>query len=228
MKISSNTLSLLQNFATINPNILVKKGNKLVTRNTVGSVLARAVVEEDFPTQFAIYDLNQVLGLLSVSKDSDIDFNGKSMTIKSAGGGEIEYFYADESIIKAPSDTLPKLTYNYKFTLTPTDISTIQKITSLVSATKLSIIGDGKNVILLLNDPKNKASNTFKKNLGTTDAKFNICLSASELKVASDTYDVQVANTVGKNGNPVIMLEFKSTTRDLLYYIAGDDASKVK
>ena len=65
MKISSKTLSLLQSFAQISSNLLVKQGNKLATRNVVNSIQARAIVEETFPRQFAIYDLNQLLSLIS-------------------------------------------------------------------------------------------------------------------------------------------------------------------
>jgi hypothetical protein len=45
MKISSKTLSLLQSFAQISSNLLVKPGKKLATRNAVNSIQARAVVD---------------------------------------------------------------------------------------------------------------------------------------------------------------------------------------
>ena len=80
MKISQKTLSLLQSFSQISPNLIVKAGNKLATRNSVNSIQARGSVEETFPTQFAIYDLNQLLSLISVSQNPDIEFSEKSLT----------------------------------------------------------------------------------------------------------------------------------------------------
>ena len=101
MKISNKTVSLLQSFAQISSNLLVKPGKKVATRNAVNSIQARAVVDETFPQQFAIYDLNQLLSLISVSQNPDIEFGDKSLAIRSENGGEIEYFYADESLVTA-------------------------------------------------------------------------------------------------------------------------------
>jgi hypothetical protein len=70
MKLSQNTINLFQSFSQISSNLLVKAGNKLATRNgPVNSIQARAVVEDTFPIQFAIYDLNQLLSLISISQD---------------------------------------------------------------------------------------------------------------------------------------------------------------
>ena len=88
MKISNKTLSLLQSFAQISSNLLVKPGKKLATRNAVNSIQARAVVEETFPKQFAIYDLNQLLSLISASQDPHLEFGDKSLIIRSENGGE--------------------------------------------------------------------------------------------------------------------------------------------
>lgn len=226
MKISQNTLSLLQNFASINSNLLVKEGNKLATRNAVNSVQARAVVDEEFPVQFAIYDLNQVLGLLSASQDPEIEFEENRMLIKSSNGGEIEYFYADASLITAPPADTPKMEVEYSFKLTSGDITSINKIGSLVSATTISVVGDGKAVTLLVNDPKNKSSNSFKKVLGTSQQKFDVKMSVDALKVVSDTYDVDIAQAIGKAGK-VLIFFLTSTTKKLNYLIAADATSKI-
>ena len=54
MQISSETLAILKNFASINSNILINSGNTLKTISPVKNVLAEAVVEENFPTSFGI------------------------------------------------------------------------------------------------------------------------------------------------------------------------------
>lgn len=227
MKISQGTISLLQSFASINSNLLVKPGNKLVTRNAVGSAQARAVVDEDFPVQFAVYDLNQLLGLLSVSSDPDIDFGERSMTIKSNNGGEIEYFYADASLITAPPDNDPNLETHFQFTLTNSDIQVIQKTAQIVSATMLSVVSEGSTVHLKINDPKNSTSNSYKKQLGSCDKNFNVKVSMESFRgVVPDTYDVHVAHAIGKAGK-VLVFYLSSTTRKLTYLIAADTTSKI-
>ena len=61
MKLSDKTHTILKNFAGINNSILVKQGNQLRTISVAKNILAEAEIEEDFPREFAIYDLNQFL-----------------------------------------------------------------------------------------------------------------------------------------------------------------------
>jgi hypothetical protein len=226
MKISGKTLSLLQSFAQISSNLLVKPGKKLATRNAVNSIQARAVVDETFPQQFAIYDLNQLLSLISVSQNPDIEFGDKSLTIRSENGGEIEYFYADESLITAPNENAPTLEDIYTFKMTGNDIQTIIKTASIVSATMLNIVSEKGKVTLSINDPKNSTSHSYKKPLGDADVSFNVKMAIDSFKVVPDEYNVRVANAVAKTGK-VLVFFFEATGSDLTYLIAADSSSKV-
>ena len=68
MKLSDNALAILKNFAGINNSILVKEGNKLRTISVAKNILAEAEIKEEFPRDFAIYDLNQFLNGLSCTR----------------------------------------------------------------------------------------------------------------------------------------------------------------
>ena len=61
MKLSEKTLTVLKNFAGINNSILVKQGTQLRTISVAKNILAEANIEEEFPRQFGVYDLNQFL-----------------------------------------------------------------------------------------------------------------------------------------------------------------------
>ena len=74
MKLSDNSLTILKNFAGINNSILVKQGNKLRTISVAKNILAEADITEEFPRNFAIYDLNQFLNGLSLHQDPELDF----------------------------------------------------------------------------------------------------------------------------------------------------------
>ena len=69
MKLSEKTLNILKNFSSINQSILVKQGNQLRTISVAKNILAEAEIKEDFPRDFAIYDLNQFLNGLSLHQD---------------------------------------------------------------------------------------------------------------------------------------------------------------
>ena len=63
MKLSEKTFNLLKNFSSINQSILFKEGNSLRTMSVMKNILAEVEIEEDFPKDFAIYDLVQFLNL---------------------------------------------------------------------------------------------------------------------------------------------------------------------
>ena len=56
MKLSSETLTVLQNFAKLNSGIQFKAGNKIKTISTGKNVLAEATLKDSFPQDFCVYD----------------------------------------------------------------------------------------------------------------------------------------------------------------------------
>ena len=61
VKLSKGTIDVLKNFSGINSQILVKKGSVLRTISAQKTIMAQATVEDEFPVDFAIYDLPQLL-----------------------------------------------------------------------------------------------------------------------------------------------------------------------
>ena len=82
MKISKKTIELLKNFANINPNLMIKQGNRLATITAHKNVMASVTVDESFPNDFGIYDLNEFLGAVSLFEDPDFAFSGTDVKIK--------------------------------------------------------------------------------------------------------------------------------------------------
>ena len=74
MKLSNHTTSVLKNFATINQNLVIKQGSEMTTMSAMKNIIARATVEETFPQEIAIYDLNEFLGALSLFTNPILDF----------------------------------------------------------------------------------------------------------------------------------------------------------
>ena len=66
MKLSTNTIQVLKNFASINQNLVINEGNEIKTMSAMKNIVAKAEVEETFPKQVAIYDLNEFLASLSL------------------------------------------------------------------------------------------------------------------------------------------------------------------
>ena len=74
MKISKDTLEILRNFGTINPNLVVDGGTGLKTMAEAKNILASATITEEFPVAFGVYDLNQFLAVHQLIPDVDLDF----------------------------------------------------------------------------------------------------------------------------------------------------------
>ena len=75
MRLSTETTSVLKNFSTINQNLVVKAGSNISTMSAMKNIVAKAEVKEDFPSNFAIYDLNEFLSALSLFNNVDLQFD---------------------------------------------------------------------------------------------------------------------------------------------------------
>ena len=49
MELKDETLSVLKNYASINPNIVIHQGNTIKTMTEARNVLSSATLSEDFP-----------------------------------------------------------------------------------------------------------------------------------------------------------------------------------
>ena len=97
--LSRDTLSILKNFSSINSNLLVKPGNKITTISPAKNIVCEAVVEENFATQFGIWDLSKLLGTISLFYDPEFSFGEKSMEIISETGAKVSYYYSEPRLL---------------------------------------------------------------------------------------------------------------------------------
>ena len=123
MKLSEQTVSLLKNFASVNQNLLFKTGNKLQTISAQKNILVNAEIPESFPSDFAIYDLNKLLGVMSLFQDPELEVGDKTMKI----GGKVNYMFADPTMI---------VTSSIDTTATVWDLNTMQSKTQIIAHDK--------------------------------------------------------------------------------------------
>ena len=222
MKISSQTLQVLKNYSSINPSISVKAGNVLCTISTNKNIFAKTSVAETFPAPFAIYDLQQFLGVVSIFDDPDFQFNEKSVTI-SSGSKSIEYIYASEDTIVAPSESvIQKISVTdpeVEFTLPTQTLSEVLKATSILQLQSISVVGKDGAVNVVVADPKNPSSNKFSVDVdGQSSADVNMIFNAENLKMIPGDYSVKISSKG--------ISSFKNDKLDLEYFIAVDSKSK--
>lgn len=220
MNISNETLEILKNFSTINAGIVVEAGTKkLKTIAIAKNIIADADIEEDFPSDFAIYDLNQFLNTISLFDNPTFEFGEKSVTISSPNGGSCRYVFADASLIVTTdkSVALPQVDVEFVFTN-----ETLQQLTKAAATLGLPDLvvepKDGKIVTRVL-DKSNDSTNTYDIEVGDYDGDtdFSFHFKTENLKIIPQDYTVSV--TGGK------ISSFKNDDGSLEYFIALESSS---
>ena len=97
MKLSKTTIEVLKNFANINPNLMIKQGNRLATITAHKNVMSSVTIGETFPTDFGVYDLNEFLGVVSLFDDPDFTFSASNVIIKQ-DKNSVKFSAADSSV----------------------------------------------------------------------------------------------------------------------------------
>ena len=213
MKLSDNTLTILKNFAGINNSILVKEGNKLRTISVAKNILAEADITEEFPRDFAIYDLNQFLNGLSLHQDPDLDFKEDSYLSIKEGKRRVKYFFADPNVIIAPPEKEIQLpTQDVCFQMDSVTLEKLVKAAAVYQLPDLSAIGENGVIKLVVRDKKNDTSNEYAIVVGETNQEFSFNFKVENIKIIPGAYDVVVSSK--------LLSQFTNTQHNLKYYIA--------
>jgi hypothetical protein len=213
MKLSDNTLSILKNFASINQSILVKQGSKLRTISVMQNILAEADVDEDFPKDFAIYDLNQFLNGIGLHQDPDLDFNNDSHLIIREGKRKVKYFFADPEVIVSPPEkeiSLP--TQDICFQLEHSQLDKLLKAAAVYQLPDLSAVGANGVISLVVRDKKNDTSNEYSIVVGESDAEFTFNFKVENIKIIPGSYNVVISQKC--------ISKFTNEKYNLNYFIA--------
>lgn len=218
MQFSTETIQVLKNFAGINSNILIREGSVLSTISTSKTIFARATVKEEFPMEFAIYDLTSLLALLTLTENQEIEFGEKSLKV-SKDNGEFEYFYSDPSIIVSPPNKKLSFDEHFVFNMSKEDLVMITKAASIVEAPSLCFVSSGGKVVLSVGDPNTPASNSYKKTVGEFDQDFNVILSVDNLKVIPEAYEIVLSKKK--------FVHMRNEERGLAYWLAAEPKSVI-
>ena len=212
MKLSNETLTVLKNFAGINQSILVRKGNKLRTMSVMKTVLAEAVVNEEFEKEFAIYDLNQFLNGVSLHEDPELDFQNDTYVVIREGKRRVKYFFADPQVIVSPPEkeiSLPS--QDVCFQLEHSQYDKIKKAAAVYQLEDLSVIGEAGVIRLVVRDKRNATSNEYSILVGETDKEFTFNFKVENLKIIPASYDVVLSSK--------LLSKFTNERYNLNYYI---------
>lgn len=222
MKLTTETISVLKNFSTINNNLMVKAGSSLSTVSAMKNIVAKAEITEKFPNDFAIYDLNEFLSDLSLFDKPDLEFNDDNkpgfVIITEEGtydSDSLQYWFAAPEVVTKPSKDIAMPSTELKFNLSSETLDRITRAAAVVGVPDM-VLSDGK---LMVTDKKNSNANVFKTSIdvGDVDANYKFWFKVENLKLMPGAYDVEVSSKK--------ISHFTSTKLGVQYWIALEPES---
>jgi hypothetical protein len=225
MIINNETVETLKNFAEINQSLVIEAGDVIKTVSEQTNVLAKAKLGQSFPQDFAIYDLNKFLGVLSLFAEPQFDFSEKSIKIQSsvdannfvAGDSVAEYQFANMSLFENERKILAKdinlPSEEAVFKLEEKYFMSIMRAAAVMSLPEIAVVAnDGKLKIQAI-DAKTSID-SYAVELGNSTSNFKMIFKIENLKLMRGSYDVKISDKG--------LGHFKNTGRELEYWIATE------
>ena len=212
MKITTDTQQFLKNFALTNPKLYVKRGSVLATTTSpVDSVLIRAEIEEEFPMDFCLYDLNNFNLVFSLLDSPDVEFLEHYAVFRSDDNRQkLRYYYSSPTTVKAPgADMITMPESVVEFDLTQETWNKLQKAHAIITKISSSPELVYKNGELVVVDRTNTTSNLFAVRVGEEDG-IEFAYNYENLKFLAGDYRVCSAQKVS---------HFKHQTKNIQYWI---------
>lgn len=193
MKLEQRTTQILKNFSMINPSMMFKVGNVQTTLAPQKNLLARAKVVETFPQEFAIFDVNRFIGVLSLFGEPELEFGEGKMMI-SQGSQQVDYTYADPDLIVAHNGGVPDTSdAEVEFDLPVEKLSAALKALGVLQSSHIIIKGDGETITIGTGKPSDPTSDQFRLEVGSTDQKFTVALKSDAVKILPGNYHVAIS-----------------------------------
>lgn len=196
MKFSPKTLAILRNFAAINNSMVFKPGSTIKTITQTKTIMAKANVDTEIEALFAIYDLPQFLGAISLFDDPELVQEGNSIIIKQ-GSEKLSYTCSEPSLILAAPDKdldIAKTNPEVGFTLKNDTLLRVQKALGIIGSPEIAVVGDGEKIYLTAFNSKNPSDSSYKVEVGETGAEFNMIFLAENIKLLPGDYEVSISS----------------------------------
>ena len=228
MNLSKSTLTILQNFAAINPNIFFKEGEQLQTVDEFSQVLGKATITDTITDEFGIYDLNEFLSTLSLFSGPELEVgeyrNDQVVSIKSVSqSSSARYVCAAPTIMTLPPEKgIPMDNIKIKFTLCGETFANLKKAATTMKFDVMTISNEAGVANINVKDAKGTTSNAYSVELPGVEAEvssYYIELPFKILKLLPGNYEIEVDTVKGVS-------HWKSVDFPVEYWIALAKTSK--
>lgn len=220
MELTEKTLTVLKNYATINPNVVLKSGNVIKTISEAKNVLSTAEVDVDFPKEVGIYDLGEFLSVLSLVDSPRLTFEENNFLVSDGSGRtRIKYFYSDIDMLTVPTKDIKMPDCEVSFLLDRDTLSRVKRASSVLGHTEMSLSVVEDVLRLSVIDQNDKTSNVYSIDVEGEykDPNFNFVFNISNLKVVEGDYRVDISSK--------LISHFVNETNGIQYWVALEKTS---
>jgi len=220
MKLSDNTVNLLKNFSSINQSLQFKSGNVLRTISPLKTIFVEATVNENFPKEFALYDLNKLLAKVSLYKEAHLSFDDDKVNISTENKKKSDFIkYCSPKIIIVPPEKAITLgDPDCTFSISQEDLEWMKRSAGISGSPNFVFESDGETIHFIATDVKDDSADVSKIEIGAGDGtKFRVVMKVENFKLMEGSYDVSIA----KKG----LSCFKHKSVPVTYYVAIEAAN---
>ncbi len=220
MKLEKWTIEVLKNFSNINQSIYVPGGtDNITTMSNARNMIGDAVINQVFPVDIAIYDLNAFLSALSLFSDPELTFEEKYIQVREDGQrkGGIKVHFCNKDLILYPKKKYTRPDEDFvEFVLKDGDINKLVKASSILKTQDISFTGNSGGIMVSATSRQNSSSDSFDVVVGEESPyDFQFYMKVENLRLLAGDYKVSISKNglgvfVHDNGNVkyLVSLEF--------------------
>lgn len=223
MKLNETTLAVLNNFANIQPNLLVEPGVHIRTVAEAMNIMAEATLDQEFPSKFVVYDLGEFLSMVNLLDDPELTFKTDHVLMVGSGGRvKVKFYYASEEVITTVKKSVKMPSVEVELQLDKATLDKIRQASGALGHEMLVVRDSGEGVVTVsVTDPNDSTSNEFTIEVPAEYAEgtpFTFIINIKNLKVVPGDYSVKLSSKR--------LAKFTNTSVNLEYYIAMEKSSK--
>ena len=200
MELSSKTLTVLKNYATINPNFVFKHGDSISTMSEAKNILSMHKLSEPFDKEIGIYDLPEFLSAVDLVDSPRFKFEDDYVTIgDSTGLSSIKYYYSSAEMLTHPNEKLLENAQNMgdpvvAFQLDHETLSKLKKAASAFGHSDLVVTRSEAGIKLTVSDTENSTANNYSIDVpgDVTTEEPILVLNINNLKIIPGDYKVYI------------------------------------
>lgn len=226
MKLSKQTLEIISAISKINAKSNVngavfKKGSRIKARRYKSDApVMYADIEEEFPKDFAVYDLPKFLAMFNVLEDPDLTFEDDYINFKS-GKKKAKFRYVAPHLIENDENFFTKEvkmpSVDFTCEIDKDTMKSIIDATAMFQAPQIAFTTINKKVFLTTYNLRDPRADKFEIEVGESeDWEFNVVVDVSQVQFLRRDYKVSIC----KRG----LIEWASD--DIKYYVTISDKSK--